>query len=220
MSLKAYAQGIVFPDLEKNKLRVYSMRFCPYAQRTLLVLGHFKIPHEVVNINLKNKPDWFLEKTVLGLVPVLEQNDKIVYESAICDEYLDDVYGKQTLLPHDPYVKARAKIMMEAFSTKVIPKFYSLIRECTKEDQIKHLQDLHNGLKLFEDDLSSKYFGGNEPSMLDYHIWPFFERMPAVSKLRGVDLLPADKFPKLSKWVETVKQLPAVKEIYHEPSAT
>jgi len=72
-------------------------------------------------------------------------------------------------------------------------------------------------LKLFEDYLSSKYFGGNEPSMLDYHIWPFFERMPAVLKLRGIELLPADKFPKLSKWVEAMKQLPAVKEIYHEP---
>jgi len=216
MTEKAYAAGSKFPELQKNKLRVYSMRFCPYAQRTLLVLGHYKIPHEVININLKSKPEWFLTKTPFGLVPVLEQDDKIVCESAICDEYLDELYGKPSLLPHDPYLKARTKIMMEAFSSKVIPKFYSFYRESTEEERSKSVQDLHSGLKLFEEDLSGKYFGGNEPSMLDYHIWPFFERMPSVKKLRGIDMLPADKFPKLSKWVENMLQLPAVKAVYHE----
>ena len=38
-------------------------RFCPYAQRTMLTLLAKGVPFEVVNINLKNKPDWFVEKT-------------------------------------------------------------------------------------------------------------------------------------------------------------
>jgi len=217
MTQKAYAQGSVYPELEKSKIRCYSMRFCPYAQRTLLVLEHFKIPHEVVNINLKNKPDWFLERTPLGLVPMLQQDDKTVYESAICDEYLDEVYGKSSLQPQDPYLKARAKIMMQTFASKVTPKYYSILKACSEEDRAKQLQELQTALKPFEEELRETYFGGGQPAMLDYDIWPFFERMPAVKVLHGIDPLPADKFPKLFKWAEAMKQLPAVKEVYHDP---
>lgn len=72
--------------------------------------------HDVVNVNLKQKPEWFLEKNPLGLVPVLEQGDKIIYESAICDEYLDEVYGKQSLLTSEPFERARQKILGERFN--------------------------------------------------------------------------------------------------------
>lgn len=72
--------------------------------------------HEVVNVNLKNSPDWFSKKNPLAMVPVLEQGDKIVYESAICNEYLDEMYGKQALLTAEPYDRARQKILMERFS--------------------------------------------------------------------------------------------------------
>ncbi|MCP6606353.1 glutathione S-transferase N-terminal domain-containing protein, partial [Klebsiella pneumoniae] len=53
----------------EGQIRVYSMRFCPFAQRTLLVLKAKGIRHEVININLKNKPEWFFKKNPIGLVP-------------------------------------------------------------------------------------------------------------------------------------------------------
>lgn len=37
------------------------MKFCPYAQRTRLVLNAKGIPHDVVNINLKDKPEWYFK---------------------------------------------------------------------------------------------------------------------------------------------------------------
>ena len=85
--------------------------------------------HEVVNVNLKQKPDWFLAKTPVALVPILEQGSKVIYESAICDEYLEEVYGSHKLLPADPYLKARAKILMEGGSKvgfDLIPKRFAV----------------------------------------------------------------------------------------------
>jgi len=36
--------GDALPTVDPNCMRLYSMRFCPYAQRTKLVLEHKKIP--------------------------------------------------------------------------------------------------------------------------------------------------------------------------------
>ena len=47
-----------------SNLILYNVsRFCPYAQRTILTLLAKQVPFEVVNINLKNKPEWFLQNT-------------------------------------------------------------------------------------------------------------------------------------------------------------
>lgn len=44
------------------------MRFCPYAQRTVLILNAKKVPYEVVNINLTEKPEWLTSKSPFGNV--------------------------------------------------------------------------------------------------------------------------------------------------------
>ncbi|CAH3195019.1 unnamed protein product, partial [Porites evermanni] len=56
-----YSKGSEKPPLKGDRLRLYSMRFCPFAQRARLVLAAKGINYECVNINLKDKPDWFFE---------------------------------------------------------------------------------------------------------------------------------------------------------------
>lgn len=54
-------------------------------QRARLVLKAKGIEYDCVNINLKDRPDWFYELNPLGKVPVIEMPDgKVLYESAIC----------------------------------------------------------------------------------------------------------------------------------------
>ena len=77
--------------------------------------------HEVININLKNKPEWFFKKNPLGLVPVLETSlGQLIYESAITCEYLDEAYPGKKLLPGDPYEKACQKMVFESFSKVLV----------------------------------------------------------------------------------------------------
>jgi len=209
MSQKHLAAGAQCPELSPDKLRLYSMRFCPYAQRTRMVLHLLQIPHEVVNINLKNKPDWFLTKNPFGTVPVLEENNKIVYESAVCDEYLTDVYGSKGLIASDPYEKARAKILMDTYG-KVTDKFYGLLRTTTDEDKKKVTEELHKALHFLETSLERKYFGGDQPLIVDFHMWPWFERMPMLEQLTGVHVLPEDKFPKLKSWAKAMLEHPTI----------
>ena len=54
---------------------------------------------------------------------------------------------------------------------------------------------------------------GDEPAMVDFHIWPWFERMEIIAKY-GHDPIPAAEFPKLRAWVSTMMELPAVRSTY------
>ena len=54
--------------------------------------------------------------------------------------------------------------------------------------------------------------------MVDFHIWPWFERMELMRDLAGVNPWPQNRYPKLNAWVKIMKQLPAVRATYLEPA--
>ncbi|XP_061181294.1 glutathione S-transferase omega-1-like [Saccostrea echinata] len=212
---KAFSAGSDVPELEIGKLRVYSMRFCPYAERTLLVLTHKNIPHEVVNINLKSKPDWFLQKNPIGKVPVLEQDDKIVYESLICCDYLDQVYPQNKLTPEDPYRQARDKMLIEHFS-QLTTDFYKTL-QAPPEEKPAGLKKILDQLSRFETEIEKRgdFFGGEQVMMIDFMIWPWFERFFILEKVLSQMIVTGESMPKLYAWTQRMLGCSAVQECRH-----
>ncbi|XP_054437444.1 glutathione S-transferase omega-1 [Pteronotus mesoamericanus] len=206
-SAKSLEKGSAPPGpVPEGLIRVYSMRFCPFAERTRLVLEAKGIKHEVININLKNKPEWFFKKNSFGLVPVLENSKgQLICESAITCEYLDEAYPGKKLFPEDPYEKASQKMTFELFS-KVPSLIGSFIRSKTKEDRSGLKEELRKEFSKFEEVLANKkttFLGGNSVSMIDYFIWPWFERLEAVELNECVD-----HTPKLKLWMAAMRKDP------------
>lgn len=55
-------------------------------------------------------------------MPALEIADGVsIYESLVTVEYLDDVYPQRPLLPKDPLLKAKDKILIEAMGPVSLP---------------------------------------------------------------------------------------------------
>jgi glutathione S-transferase len=50
-----------------------------------------------------------------GVVPTIIHDGKVVYESAVIDEYLDDVFPDPPLRSTDPYERARMRLMVKQF---------------------------------------------------------------------------------------------------------
>ena len=63
------------------------------------------VEFEVTFINLREKPDWFLEISPLGKVPVLKVDDDILFESNAIAEFLDETVAPR-LHPEDPVARA------------------------------------------------------------------------------------------------------------------
>lgn len=200
-----------FPPMTPHKMRIYSMRFCPYAQRSRMVLEHYKVPFETVNISLRSKPTWFFDKNPFGTVPAYEKDGTILFESRVLCDYIDEIYGKGALYPTDPLQKARAKILMENTSRYTSP-YYKLLFAKTDEPKLKeYAEDFNKSLKYFEDQLEAKFFNGESVGMVDYYLWPHLERVGGLAMVIQLPLMPKDKFPKLNAWVSAMKSTPGVK---------
>ncbi|XP_075204652.1 glutathione S-transferase omega-1-like isoform X1 [Anomaloglossus baeobatrachus] len=216
-SQRSLAKGSAAPGpVPEGVIRLYSMRFCPFAQRARLVLAAKGIEHEIININLKNKPDWFFEKSPLGLVPVIETSDgKIVYESPIVCDYLDDVFPENKLTPADPYEKAQQKMLLEQFSVVSNALYKVMFAKKEKQDATELKTKFFEKYQKLEEVLAkrnSPYFGGESVSMIDYMIWPWFERFIIFDVLEFLE-----KTPLINAWFELMLQDPAVKETFTEP---
>ena len=91
------------------ELRLFSARACPFAHRTRLVLAEKGLDFELVEIDLKNKPEWFSTVSSYGKVPALEHQGRRFVESAIVNEYLDEAFPEPALLPKAPWARALAR---------------------------------------------------------------------------------------------------------------
>merc|ERR1712168_1581511 len=76
-----HATGSQRPDIHNDKLTLINMRFCPYAQRTVLCLNAKGVDYEMVNCALLTKPEWLLDINPIGKVPVLIHQGHTIYES-------------------------------------------------------------------------------------------------------------------------------------------
>ncbi|GMT18845.1 hypothetical protein PFISCL1PPCAC_10142, partial [Pristionchus fissidentatus] len=205
---KALKKGDPEPPLVPGVARIYGMRFCPWAERVVLYAAAKGMNVEIVNINLMNKPEWYYNKQPQGRVPAFEKDGKIVVESAIIPEYLDALYPDSSILPTDPYLRAKQKILLEQI-TPITSAFYglsSIIRDNlegeARDEKIKEAGAIIDGIEKL---LTDEYFGGSTTGYVDWMILPFFERLTHLSTVLSLPSpfpcsSSSSRWPSLSSW--------------------
>ncbi|XP_049873974.1 pyrimidodiazepine synthase-like [Pectinophora gossypiella] len=219
MSEKHLQTGDALPPYP-GKLRLFAMRFCPYAERSVLVLNAKNIPYETVFINLDHKPDWIFYYSPKGTVPALEyEAGKGIFDSNIINFYLDEKYPEPPLQSADPLRRAQDKMLVENFSGAQAAYYTAAFN--SQALQSSHLETYQKGLDLLQKELETRgttYLNGNEPGLIDYTIWPFLERFQALPLLGKTDFaIDKSKYAVLVTYIEAMKNVPAVKSYYLPP---
>src|SRR5258708_1605229 len=93
-------------------LRLISHNLCPYVQRAVIALSEKGVAFEPIDIDLANKPGWFLKVRRLAKTPVLVVGDHAIFESAVILEYLEETAPKP-LHPGDPLARAEHRAFIE-----------------------------------------------------------------------------------------------------------
>jgi glutathione S-transferase len=158
---------------------------CPYCARVRIALAEKGVDHEVVEVNLRERPDWlYALNPPSGKVPVL-QNGFDLPESEVIMAYLDDLYPDPALLPSDPAERARARLLVYRFDDLLGDHYYAF-RRGDPNDLGGALERLEVGHSLFAD----------------------FAYVPWV--IRARDMLGIVLPPRVAGWLEALERRPSV----------
>lgn len=191
-----------------SKPKLISFKVCPFVQRSVILLKEKGVDYDIEYIDIYNPPEWFLELSPTGKVPIMQVEGTVLFESAVINEYIDEVYSPQ-LHPVDPIKKAHNRAWME-YTSPLYMGTFNLIMSKEKEDMEKLLEEFNKNLAGLEKAKQNKpWFNGNDFSMMDISVAPIFTRTRFFKESCNLDLL--KDFPILAEWSDNLLARDTVK---------
>jgi glutathione S-transferase len=184
-----------------------SHALCPYVQRAAIVLVEKGLPFERRNIDLSNKPDWFLEVSPLGKTPVLRVGEEAIFESTVICEYLDET-ALPRLHPADALQRAKHRSWMDFGSAllNLIAAFYNAADEHTLQARAA---DIRAGLARVEAALGQgSFFAGEAFSLVDAVFGPVFRYFDVFDAIGEFGF--QDGLPRVQRWRQSLTNRPSV----------
>ena len=187
------------------------------CDRVKVVLAEKNLSWDGVRIRLANKeqkrPE-FLQLNPYGKIPVLVEDGKVLVESCIINEYLDEKYPDPPLMPKDPYLRGRGRILVDYALNYIHEPYWSLRGEMMKPQAERNSAALEQTrarlrelLQYMETALDGREYFLGALSLTDIDVLPRFLRMESYGALPGPGL------PGLSAWLQRMKERPSVKAI-------
>jgi glutathione S-transferase len=189
-------------------LKLISHKLCPYVQRAVIALAERSTGFERIDIDLANKPDWFLAISPLGKTPVLQVGDVPIFESAVILEYLEETQPKP-LHPADPLTRAEHRAWIEFGSTVLndIAGFYAAAGDATFKAKAAQLEQRF--ARLESRIAASPWFDGESFSLVDAVFGPVFRYFDVFDEIADFGIL-ASK-PKIARWRNSLAARPSVR---------
>lgn len=190
-------------------LVLVSHALCPYVQRAAIVLAEKGLPFERRDIDLANKPGWFLAVSPLGKTPVLLVDGAPIFESAVICEYLEDT-ALPRLHPQDAVQRAQHRAWMEFGSAllNAIGAFYNAPDEAALQARAA---DIRARLGQVEAALGDgPYFAGPAFGMVDAAFAPAFRYFDTFDRIGDFGFW--NGVPKVQRWRKALAVRPSVVE--------
>ncbi|MBR1165054.1 glutathione S-transferase family protein [Bradyrhizobium elkanii] len=195
-------------------LKLISHKLCPYVQRAVIALREKGVPFERIDIDLANKPDWFLKISPLGKVPVLvvtrdDGKDVALFESNVICEYIEETQAGAKLHPQDPLVRAEHRAWME-FGSAILGDLWGLETAIDAAAFESKRQAVAAKFARVEAALGAgPFFAGQNFSLVDAVFAPIFRYFDLFDQL--TDLAVFTHTPKLRAWRSALAQRPSVR---------
>jgi glutathione S-transferase len=193
-------------------LKLHHLDRSPYGWKVRLVLAEKRVPHEAIIPVNKNEDPAFAKLNPFKLTPVLQLDDgRVIYESTVIAEYLEDAYPDPAMMPKEPADRARLRMIEDTtdqyFATALrefraaqfeyAPPFLVRKAEVDRTALAAAGVKVHEHLARLEDWLGAgPWFGGTIFSLADAAVAPI---LTGTLELLGV--LPDEKrYPNLAAW--------------------
>lgn len=188
-------------------LLLVSHALCPYVQRVAIVLTEKALPFERRDIDLANKPEWFLKISPLGKTPVLLVGDAAIFESAVICEYLEET-ALPRLHPANALHRAQHRAWMEFGSALLnwIGAFYN-----AADDAALSARAVEIRARLAQIDVAlgeGPYFAGECFSIVDAAFGPVFRYFDVFDAIGDFGFWAG--LSKVQKWRQALSTRPSI----------
>ena len=185
-----------------DKIKLVTSKFSPYGHRVEMVLIEKNIPYEKQEIDLANKPDWFVKDSPLGKAPLLYVGKKVLFESIAICEYLEETFLEIPLHHKDPLTKAAHRAWMEVSSSVLAGTFGIIFSQNQEEFDIKKA-DVSTKLATLDKHLKfNPYFEGDKVSLVDIFFASAFKPLTFIDQKFTLEIF--DLHKSLSAYVEGI----------------
>ncbi len=158
-------------------MTLYSGSTCPYSHRCRIVLFEKDMDFEIIDVDMHNKPEEIASISPSGKMPVLVERDLILTESNIINEYIDERFPHPQLMPPDPVMRARARLVLFNFEHDLFTHVNTLEHSLGKGSDKARLEIRDSLSQLTPILTKQKYLMNDEFSMLDVAIAPLLWRL-------------------------------------------
>jgi RNA polymerase-associated protein len=158
-------------------MTLYSGSTDPYSHRCRIVLFEKDMDFEVIDVDMHNKPEEIASISPSGKMPVLVERDLILTESNIINEYIDERFPHPQLMPPDPVMRARARLVLFNFEHDLFSHVNTLEHSLGKGSDKARLEIRDSLSQLTPILTKQKYLMNDEFSMLDVAIAPLLWRL-------------------------------------------
>jgi glutathione S-transferase len=195
-------------------IRLYDYPDCPFCQKVRVVLAEKDLEYERVHVDLhkgEQKTPEFLKLNPYGKVPVLVDEDTVVYDSTIINEYLDEEYPNPLMMPEDSAGRARVRLLEDFADNSFTPAAGMILAELHKpeaeqdSERVRRYQgEITRVLGRLEAILAGKEFLVGDFSLAEV---AFVPRLLALGQL-GIELDP--RLESVAAWIARLRGRPSV----------
>lgn len=190
-----------------SKLTLVSHTLCPYVQRAAIALHEKGVAFERIDVDLENKPDWFLAISPLGKVPLLKVGDAVIFESAVIIEYLEETQP-HPLHPADPLLRAQHRGWIE-FGSALLADIWGFYTAPDAAAFAAKRQAIADKLARLEQALGDgPFFAGAGFTLVDAAFAPVFRYFDAFERIEDFGWLQGR--PRLAAWRRALAARPSV----------
>lgn len=155
-----------------------------------------------------------LKRNPYGKIPVIDDDGKILFESCIINEYLNEKYPNPPLMPKDPYLRGRGRVLVDYALNYTHEPYWALRGEMMKKKSERDggvLEEkrgtLRKLLAYLEEALGDKPYFLADFGLTDIAI------IPRCLRMESYGAMPAPTLPSLNAWLQRMKERPSVKAI-------
>lgn len=196
-----------------NRPTLYRAITCNFCHRSEIAFAVKGVDIDTFDIDLIDRPDWYMTKASTGSVPLLEWADLAIHPSNVINEWIDERWPDPPLFPADTTERAEARMWIEWWNDGPCPAYERRLMNVRPERDGPLTDALVDQLTEMEQRLEARgyvdgYWSGDSLGIVDATAAPMFVRFVGLRHFHGFDV--PEHLSRVRAWRDTLVADPIV----------